>query len=123
VRSVRVPKPASITSKDGSDEDAVSHSGYIRARARKTEIAVEMATIELAVAKREVVRMSELKVLIDHIGATYRGRIVKLKTELASSCAGLSELQIEKIAGEKLAYALEAVSLPEGFETPKNPLG
>lgn len=123
VKSVKVPTPVATVGKDGADEDAVSHSAYIEARARRTKVQAEMAEIQLAVTKREIVWMSEVKALIDHIGAVYRGRILKLKTELASSCAGLNELAIEKIAGEKLNYALEAVALPEDFALPKNPPG
>lgn len=102
--------------------DALNHSIYVAGRALKIQNQAKLSTIELEVTERKTIRMEEVTALIDHIGATYRGRILKLKGELASSCAGLSELAIEKIAGEKLAYALEAVALPADFALPKSSL-
>jgi hypothetical protein len=97
-----------------------SNISYVAARALKTQAQAEMATIQLAVTRRNIIRKEECKALFAKIAAVVRGRFLKVRADLPCTCVGLTEVEIEKVVTEKIEYALSALDIPKEFFEPQS---
>jgi hypothetical protein len=94
-----------------------NHSRYVAARARKVELQVEAAAIDLEITKRNYISREVVKVEFARIAALARGRLLRMLNDLPSALLGLNEADIHRVMSAKLEHAMRDLKLSDDFLT------
>lgn len=96
-----------------------SHSRYIAARAHRTEILAQMAEIELAATKRNMIHRAEVESIFAQVSSVVKGRLLRMVNDCPAALLGLDAPQIYEVLMEKLHYALDAMELRKEIFEPR----
>jgi hypothetical protein len=111
-----------LSTRPASDSTQLSepsaHSRYTAARAQRTEALAEMAQIELAATKRDMVPRGQVERAFDMAGQMVKNHILRLAADAPCALVGKSEAEVDAWMQEAIRRPLEVMKLDPNLFKP-----
>jgi hypothetical protein len=101
------------------ESEPSAHSRYIAARAYRTEILAQMAEIELAATKRDMIPRGEVERAFAIAGAKIKAHILRLAADAPCCLAGRTEAEVDAWMQEAIRRPIEDIKLDPNFLKPR----
>lgn len=118
IEAGRTDNRTKVDAKRPSTVDWNKH--FVQFRALEKESKAALTAIELEATRRKILSQEEILQIFGHIGAVLRGKLLKLKNDIPSACAGLNEVGIEAVCQQKFDEIMGSFTLPADLFDPRS---